>query len=561
MDIVLGFDFANPPNVVIPRIPHASSPMRMQRSWPSDEDLGFHRLSREEMELLEPKADGGVPVDLGADENNAIFVNARAVGLPPRESQWQMAALLLRQNLLAVWDVGCGKTLLAALAAQLLLRDDVNVTKVIVIVPKSLTQNFRDTLLTLGMNDDEIDNDFDITTAAKFHKQFENMLSTDERARNRAKRALDAKMFGAFLIIDEAHEFRTALFPAKGEGLRSFIMVEAAHRCVRVLALTATPLVNRPFELSNLMAIVRQERFPLVRYAFEFLQSNNKYPGKYSNGEREGHLANYAGGLISFVEQNKDDFPAVTEERVVILLTEEQQRHMHKVELLDENAMRKSRLNGFSSNFHSGTRTISNKSGTENAVAVESSKAMKVVALLKERPGPAIVYSEFLSAGQHMAKAVLEGEGITTSLFNGTLSEEERLRAKEEFDSGNSQVLLISKAGNLGLDFKGVQTVICMEPGWNRAVMRQAIGRAVRYRSHTHLPVDKRNVKVFHLIVQKNEELADELRASAKTGDGILAYLAKKKEPVITAFLDDLRKISVELQPKDTDAGVKIERK
>jgi len=239
---------------------------------------------------------------------------------------------------------------------------------VVIIVPKSLIMNFRDTLLRLGVFDESIDDDFDITTATKFHREFEDVLSISEPERKRAKRALDARMAGAFLVIDEAHEFRTALFPALGQGVRSFVTLEAAHRSIRVLALTDTSLVNRPVELSYLMAIVRQERSPLVTHAFEFLQY--PYPG---NAGKDAELsccstpirAKQARMLNTLMGKEKGTWPTIVvrwflsssrlrmTSRPRLPLSDEQQRHVHKVEMSNEEAMRKSRLNGFSSYFHS----------------------------------------------------------------------------------------------------------------------------------------------------------------------------------------------------------------
>jgi len=45
--------------------------------------------------------------------------------------------------------------------------------------------------------------------------------------------------------------------------------------------------------------------------------------------------------------------------------------------------------------------------------------------------------------------------------------------------------------------------VIIFESAWNRPNEEQVIGRAVRYKSHNHLPVAERHVDIYHLLIVK----------------------------------------------------------
>ncbi len=62
-----------------------------------------------------------------------------------------------------------------------------------------------------------------------------------------------------FLIIDEAHNFRTSVTIQK-EGIKkgsgAFIMMKCASQAFKVLLLTATPLVNSRIDLYNLYRMV-----------------------------------------------------------------------------------------------------------------------------------------------------------------------------------------------------------------------------------------------------------------------------------------------------------------
>ena len=75
------------------------------------------------------------------------------------------------------------------------------------------------------------------------------------------------------------------------------------------------------------------------------------------------------------------------------------------------------------------------------------------------------------------------------------------------------KVILISKAGSEGLDFKNIRQVHIMEPWYNMNRIEQIIGRGVRNLSHCLLPFEQRNVELYlhSSIKTKNpeEECAD----------------------------------------------------
>jgi hypothetical protein len=75
------------------------------------------------------------------------------------------------------------------------------------------------------------------------------------------------------------------------------------------------------------------------------------------------------------------------------------------------------------------------------------------------------------------------------------------------------KVILISKAGSEGLDFKNIRQVHILEPWYNMNRIEQIIGRGVRNMSHCSLPFTNRNVEIYlHgtlLNESKDEECAD----------------------------------------------------
>jgi len=79
-------------------------------------------------------------------------------------------------------------------------------------------------------------------------------------------------------------------------------------------------------------------------------------------------------------------------------------------------------------------------------------------------------------------------------------------------DGHKIKVIIISRAGSEGVDFKFIRQVHILEPWYNMNRMEQIIGRAVRNFSHKDLPFEKRNVQIFmygSLLDGNEEEAAD----------------------------------------------------
>jgi hypothetical protein len=75
----------------------------------------------------------------------------------------------------------------------------------------------------------------------------------------------------------------------------------------------------------------------------------------------------------------------------------------------------------------------------------------------------------------------------------------------------NVKVVLISKAGAEGLDFKNVRQIHIMEPWYNMNRIEQIIGRGVRNLSHCNLPFEERNVEIYlHATLITNDKRSTE---------------------------------------------------
>ena len=83
---------------------------------------------------------------------------------------------------------------------------------------------------------------------------------------------------------------------------------------------------------------------------------------------------------------------------------------------------------------------------------------------------------------------------------------------RDNMDGSKVKVIIISKAGSEGLDFKAIRQIHILEPWFNMNRIEQIIGRGVRNLSHCSLPFRKRNVQIYlhsTFIEGAEEEAAD----------------------------------------------------
>jgi hypothetical protein len=86
------------------------------------------------------------------------------------------------------------------------------------------------------------------------------------------------------------------------------------------------------------------------------------------------------------------------------------------------------------------------------------------------------------------------------------------LTSEDNKEGKKVKVILISKAGSEGIDFKFIRQVHILEPWYNMNRIEQIIGRAVRNFSHKDLRFEKRNVEIFMygtILGDNKEEAAD----------------------------------------------------
>jgi hypothetical protein len=103
-------------------------------------------------------------------------------------------------------------------------------------------------------------------------------------------------------------------------------------------------------------------------------------------------------------------------------------------------------------------------------------------------------------------KMLLETTNFPYSEITGNVSAGQRTHAIQAYNNDALHVLILSKAGGEGINLMGTHenfpyVEASMEFTRNSTSENQATARAVRFRSHTHLPQNEQDVQVFSYLV------------------------------------------------------------
>lgn len=135
-------------------------------------------------------------------------------------------------------------------------------------------------------------------------------------------------------------------------------------------------------------------------------------------------------------------------------------------------------------------------------------KIATVIDFIAANPnGKHVVYSEFKTRfGIYLIAAVLKYLNIPHLMFTGDLNDRQRGQILRDFNSPDNirgekyRVILITEAGELGINLMQVRWAHIMEPSINEFRLKQVFGRFSRYRSHAALPPDERNVTIYRYM-------------------------------------------------------------
>lgn len=380
--------------------------------------------------------------------------------------------LVKHRGVIVVHSVGTGKTLSAISTAQCLLIKKI-VSNIIVVTPTSLQQNFISQAQMYGIDSEELEDNY--------------IFYTIQGIANAIESGNVPNPSNSLVIIDEAHNLRTI------NGSRFDLIYKYVKRAKKVMLLTATPLINYKHDIINLISLINGEK-PISVDKFDQMTQSSDYK----------LFKKYVEDIFSFYTKDSDKPDPNFPNKKVLEIFLPMDSDYYKTYLNIEKGQ-VSKIPDFKGKniqvFYNGLRRAS------NIIEKKSPKVEWIVKKIKSDPkAKFVVFSHFISMGLKPIMMWLTKKNIPWAHVTGDLSIEERQKAVTDYNSGKVKILFISKAGSEGLDLKGTNYIIIMEPQWNENAIEQIIGRGVRYKSHEGLPKSKQTVTIYKLYTIKPQE-------------------------------------------------------
>jgi hypothetical protein len=166
--------------------------------------------------------------------------------------------------------------------------------------------------------------------------------------------------------------------------------------------------------------------------------------------------------------------------------------------------------------------------------------------------------TEPLDALQRIPRSKLKGEHIfypakyvmitgDASYSPNNAEDIKAITSASNKDGREIKVVLISKAGSEGLDFKWIRQVHVLEPWYNMNRIEQIIGRGVRNMSHCGMPFIDRNVEIYLHCTRFDKDATDATDAADIEPVDLYIYrLAEKKAVKIGRITRLLKQTAVD---------------
>jgi len=284
------------------------------------------------------------------------------------------------------------------------------------------------------------------------------------------------------VVLDEAHAMKNAA-TRRAQAARA---LDADF----VLALTGTPVENRPLELWSLFSVVA----PGLLGSLDTFREGFGKDIEARTPEASRRLSRLIRPFM--LRRTKaevaPDLPPKTEVRVDVVLTADERERYQRV-----------RMAAIKELDDLGPEALAGQKGLMRVLAVltrlrqiacharlvdpkapaKSAKLERLVELAEELRGEGrkmLVFSQFTELLALVAKA-FEAAKLTFTYLDGSTPGEARVAAVDRFQSGAVDAFLLSlKAGGVGLNLTAATEVIHLDPWWNPAVEDQASDRAHR---------------------------------------------------------------------------------
>lgn len=305
------------------------------------------------------------------------------------------------------------------------------------------------------------------------------------------------------LIIDEAQIIKN----------RNSLMFKSINKINRksCFALTGTPIENNLLELWSIFETI------LPGYLGTVASFKEKYIYMRNNDVLRAFIKPFI--LRRMKDKVENMLPDKTEQNIILELAPEQ-RKMYERAVIEctEKVLLNEEIQTFQIlRLMTRLRKICTYPGWKienyNEISGKEKALDELLEKLIPRSHKIIVFSQFTTGLKKLTEKY--SEKYKTLYLDGNTSARKRVKLVEKFNTEDYEVFFVSlKAGGVGLNITGADTVIHYDPWWNPAVESQATDRA-------HRIGQKKDVTVYNFITKATIEeyiykLKEEKRALSR---------------------------------------------
>lgn len=449
------------------------------------------------------------------------------------------------RGLLVYHKIGGGKTCVAIRITE----QFVSKFRVIVVLPASLINNFRNELRTQCANEKYIsqkDREF-LKSSSPTDLKYKEIIYESNKLIDQYYEIYSYNKFvdtlktssinlnNTLMIVDEIQNM------VSEEGIyykKLLELVSEAPNTFRLVIMTATPIFDKPIELALTMnLLLKRDTLPTGRdFINEYITITKKPNGKiYYDVKNLDKLKRLCKGFVSYYSGAPEYVYPRTEIQLIKCLMSDDQLAMYNSVLKDESKFNDDYASfdifdeSLSNNFYIASRMVSNflYTGKENyevltdfdfklkSLARLSGKYFKILQAIAKCKGTVFIYSNFKGRGgvRSLVRA-LECNGYKNynnhgqghkrfAIWSGdekmTYREEVRdIFNKKDNELGtNIKIIIGTSAIKEGVSLLRVQEVHIIEPYWNMSRLEQVMGRASRFCSHKDVEKVSSLVKVY----------------------------------------------------------------
>lgn len=384
-------------------------------------------------------------------------------------------------------DQGLGKTVQIAGLLYNLEKSKEKLDKILIICPKSLKENWKKELLNwTNYTEDEIE----IIEGRKYKMQGKKIAIVNYDLCHYLKKQIGRRW--DFIAIDECqyimnHEANRTISILGPGGI--------ARRAPRVVAMSGTPISNRPIELWPIMATLFAEYTPddfinrdnfILKFCDGFKETVKKYdPKKRRTVTKQVLNARGASNLKLLGEILRERFMI---RRVKKNVLKQLPPKLYNIVDISADAKQKQVLMKEDSYKYDVLKSI--ETGKRLPELEELSSVRKEIALMKidfatkyidgilDNQDKVIVFCHHTEVAEQLA---FEFEDFGVSLLLGKTSQNKRNQAVEDFQNGENRVFIGNlKAAGVGLTLTAASEVVFVECSWTPGDNEQAVDRAHR---------------------------------------------------------------------------------